>query len=221
MADDPGAEGSRFVSKSDVDGLATDIPAYADTTPPVPAAPAGPRGGTSSPPEWIRQPSEAEFNAAFPKAALRDGVSGKVVLKCETSADTRLKDCKVQSETPVGYGYGGAALGLSRTMRVKPAQWNGETVTGVLDIPVSFQVLPPEPMPRPEPRALPPPVISTPPVSSPDAALAETREPPPRLPQPHINPEIEAAFIFGGVLLALLALAFAYVPKPPQRGRFY
>ena len=90
-------------------------------------------------PDWEERPTSDDLVRAFPAKALRKGISGHAVLKCMVQTDGRLEECVVVSETPEGHGFGKAALGLARKMRMRP-QMRGEAPIGgaSVTIPLSF-----------------------------------------------------------------------------------
>ncbi|MBL8538231.1 MAG: hypothetical protein JNM59_12565 [Hyphomonadaceae bacterium] len=69
---------------------------------------------------WAReQPNPSDFRNTYPVGALAEGVSGDVRLLCTITDEYKL-DCAVHSETPAGYGFGDAALRLSRLYVASP-----------------------------------------------------------------------------------------------------
>lgn len=79
-----------------------------------------------SPPNWIRKPTEDQMIRALPGDIAADQVPGSAVLACFVTPTNRVRDCKVASETEVSrgfegiYGFGEAAMRLSRTFLIKP-----------------------------------------------------------------------------------------------------
>lgn len=70
----------------------------------------------AAPPQWARLPSPV-----FPDAALNAGVvAGEATLACTSNADGTLTSCTVVSESPLGFGFGPAALAASRGARTSP-----------------------------------------------------------------------------------------------------
>ncbi len=66
-----------------------------------------------------QQPTMRDYHETYPPGALAEGVSGRVELLC-TITDAYKLDCAVRSETPAGYGFGPAALQLSRLYVASP-----------------------------------------------------------------------------------------------------
>jgi hypothetical protein len=87
---------------------------------------------------WVTRPSAEEFSMFFPPEALTQRVEGSVMLECASRLDQRV-DCTVVSETPQGWGFGRAALGLSRSFRMLPAVRDGQPQAGSpARVPVNF-----------------------------------------------------------------------------------
>ena len=93
---------------------------------PQPQADASAPSATDAPPQF------------YPDKAQRFEVNGKVVLDCAITSERKLEECTVVSETPVDYGFGDAALRMSKILRMDP---NGPLVIkGRATIPISFKV---------------------------------------------------------------------------------
>lgn len=73
-------------------------------------------------PQWARQPSEGDLNAARPGWATRMGVSGAVRLTCRLTDAASLRDCDVDEEAPAGLGFGMAAKSLGGLYRLSAIQ---------------------------------------------------------------------------------------------------
>lgn len=50
----------------------------------------------------------------YPDLAARNHIGGRVSLNCVVGENLALDDCRLQSETPTGYGFGDAALLMAR-----------------------------------------------------------------------------------------------------------
>jgi protein TonB len=92
-------------------------------------------------PDWISKPTGAQLADAYPGRALELGRTGSVILTCTVGVDGQVRDCKVAEETPKDYGFGPAALKLSRWFRIRPQTENGQAVDGALvRVPLQFGV---------------------------------------------------------------------------------
>lgn len=89
--------------------------------------------------DWIREPNARDFARFFPDEALDSGQSGRVVLDCVIVGNGRL-DCSVAQESPQGFGFGRAAMGISRQLRVQPTMPDGSSASGRhLRLPLNFR----------------------------------------------------------------------------------
>jgi TonB family protein len=91
-------------------------------------------------PDWERLPSAADLGSAYPPGAEARGIEGRVVLNCRVEATGLTDDCRIVSETPMGAGFGQAALGLSRKFRMRPATRNGVPEPARVTVPVRFSL---------------------------------------------------------------------------------
>ena len=91
-------------------------------------------------PEWVRRPSGDEMADAYPERALRLDIDGRARLSCRVAASGALAACDIVSEDPPEYGFGGAALRLSRFFRMRPVLPDGRPVEGArVELPVAFK----------------------------------------------------------------------------------
>jgi TonB family protein len=94
----------------------------------------------------------------YPERAQRRGVEGRVVLSCQVEIDHTLSNCQVVSEDPPGWGFGEAAIKMSKLFRAKPTTKDGQpTAGGRLTIPLTFKMptSPANPPPPSSPSAPP------------------------------------------------------------------
>lgn len=83
-----------------------------------------------------RPPGET-FSLFYPRLAYSQGVQGSAILECAAHVNERI-DCAVVSESPIGWGFGEAAVAASRSFRIQPAMRNGAHVEDTMRIPVHF-----------------------------------------------------------------------------------
>lgn len=88
---------------------------------------------------WQRAPNARDFARYFPDRAIDAGVSGNVTLDCIIGGGGRLA-CSVAGESPDGYGFGRAAISISRQLRVDTRLNDGSSAAGRnLILPLSFR----------------------------------------------------------------------------------
>jgi protein TonB len=109
--------------------------------PPAPpaAAPAPPHPTVIANPDWLHKPSGAEVAMYYPERAMMFSAAGRAELACRVSVNGGLFDCRVTHEAPIDYGFGAAALKLSRLFQMRPLTRDGAPVGGArVTIPIEF-----------------------------------------------------------------------------------
>ncbi|WP_122468689.1 energy transducer TonB [Brevundimonas lutea] len=103
---------------------------------------AGP--GTGGTERWrvIRGPSQVELGRFHPRAAIRRGLSGQAMITCRIRGQ-RLTECRADSESPPGLGFGRAAVASAPLFVVRPPYEDGVPVDGAeVSIGVTFDLPP-------------------------------------------------------------------------------
>lgn len=80
--------------------------------------------------------------AYYPAAARAARVGGAAILECWRNEHVRLSDCTVISEAPAGYGFGEAALTLSKQAKDNP-KVSMTALSGMARIKITFSLNPP------------------------------------------------------------------------------
>jgi protein TonB len=107
----------------------------------APPAPAPPRPSVITNPDWLRKPSGDDLARFYPDRAQRTETNGQATISCSVTASGTLTNCSIVSETPADYGFGDAALKLSRTFRMRPKTSDGNPVEGgTVRVPIVFRV---------------------------------------------------------------------------------
>jgi protein TonB len=93
--------------------------------------------------DWIVRP-EGKMPQFNPPRAKVEHVSGGAVLHCRIDARNRARQCRIYEEHPRGYGFGQAALNISRYFRIRPPVLDGKPLHKAwVPIPVMWTNLPP------------------------------------------------------------------------------
>jgi TonB family protein len=125
------------IGPQDTDGQATDGREVTVSIffPPMPIPfsvgppPAPPTPAIMTAPTWLAQPTAQDFSRYYPPRAFDEGVSGSATVDCLVDG-AGLLACTVVSEEPEGYGFGEAALRISRHFRVAPETRDGRSTVG-------------------------------------------------------------------------------------------
>jgi len=83
--------------------------------------------------------AKGHWASAWPEAAYRDGINGKVLLSCDIDRYGLAEWCKVASESPPNAGFGAAALALRPTFKLKPAMGPDGPIAAAMTIAVEFK----------------------------------------------------------------------------------
>ncbi len=89
-------------------------------------------------PGWLKKPDSNDLRAAWPVNALRRNIGGKADLHCIVNIHGLLEHCNVVSETPLGLGFGAAALLLTPNFLMTPGTRNGVPFPSAVNIPIHF-----------------------------------------------------------------------------------
>jgi TonB family protein len=89
---------------------------------------------------WASSPTSRDFARYYPYRAVEVGRPGYVVLICTVVAEGAL-DCAVGYEGPQGWGFGEAALRISRHFRIAPDTKDGASTAGAtVRVPIRFSI---------------------------------------------------------------------------------
>ncbi len=94
-------------------------------------------------PTWERIPAPKEMVAVYPARAARMEQGGRVDLNCVVTLNGSVIDCKIASETPLGFEFGAAALRLAPMFKMKPMMLDGRPVIpegAMVRIPIRFEL---------------------------------------------------------------------------------
>lgn len=91
-------------------------------------------------PEWREIPDAEVLAAVYPKVAVMLELEGRALIECFVNEVGRLEACEIITETPAGMGFGPAAMAMSTAFQMNPRMVNGRPTTGVVRIPIRFQL---------------------------------------------------------------------------------
>lgn len=114
------------------------LPVILSVAPLLAAAMVATAGAQDRAADWVRRPTSDDLLAVWPAKALQEGYGGNATLACIVTLQGVLRDCRVESETPAGGGFGSAALILSRQFSMRPAMKDGAPVESQVRIPINF-----------------------------------------------------------------------------------
>jgi len=80
---------------------------------------------------WRRKPDSDEIFLAYPK---HGHGAGGATLVCRADSQGELADCKIKEESPLGQGFGLAALSLAQAFAIKTATCDGRSTEGAVVI---------------------------------------------------------------------------------------
>jgi len=106
--------------------------------------------------QFTATPTAEDFAREYPQAAREAGLGGNVEIRCRANREGELTNCRVESETPPGMGFGDAGIRMMQYFRVSPPEPEmGRTVSRpIVTIPLHFTMAPATP-PTPAPPAQP------------------------------------------------------------------
>ena len=104
--------------------------ATAPTAQPAPSTAATSQDRELTSPLWSRVPGANAADQFYPNRADREQVPGHAVVRCRVGRDGYLSLCETVQETPPGYGFGAAAMMLSRYYRLKTDPPKGSEIAG-------------------------------------------------------------------------------------------
>jgi len=93
--------------------------------------------------DWSTKPTPEIVQPYYPKEAEKKRIEGSALIHCTITKEGRANDCRVISETPVGYGFGNAAIATTSVMSFRPATKDGvPQEQSPINIPIHFTVPP-------------------------------------------------------------------------------
>lgn len=97
-------------------------------------------------PPVAKGPTGDDMVAYYPEKAMELGREGQATIKCKVAPDLTVTNCHILSESPPDYGFGAAAVKLSRLFKMKPETKDGQPTAGAeVTIPIAFRLARPVP----------------------------------------------------------------------------
>ncbi|MBY0563021.1 MAG: energy transducer TonB [Hyphomonadaceae bacterium] len=90
-------------------------------------------------PLWIERPDGRSFARHYPDQAMAGSIDGAATLDCLVAADGRLR-CRITMESPLGAGFGAAALRIASHFRVLEDRSGASAIGKRVRIPIRFDV---------------------------------------------------------------------------------
>ena len=98
-------------------------------------------------PKLVARPDTELVYKAYPPKAAAEQKDGSAVLHCRVTLAGSLADCTADQDTPSGYGFAEAALGLSTAFKMTPQTEGGKPVdTGKVNFRMRFEAKPSAPV---------------------------------------------------------------------------
>jgi TonB family protein len=88
----------------------------------------------------VNVPTNDQMQREYPRVALAMSLPGSATMTCASEPDGHLDECRVDSESPAGLGFGAAVLRLAAYFSIKPATFDGHPVKSQITIPIRFQM---------------------------------------------------------------------------------
>lgn len=90
---------------------------------------------------FATRPGARDYWRYYPDRAINQEIGGSTILFCTIGADAKLT-CSVGAESPPGWGFGAAALNISRSFQLNPEVLGrpGFVVGDRMQVPVNFRV---------------------------------------------------------------------------------
>jgi TonB family protein len=107
---------------------------------PASAAPKPPAAHVIVEPTWLRKPSGDDLVAGYPQAANDQHIDGRATVHCFVDSDGAPLQCKAMEETPVGFGFGDAAVALVMKQRFHPRTVDGRPEKGEFTSHIIFKM---------------------------------------------------------------------------------